>query len=80
LSDHPSLTDRQREVVGAVVVAGGFKGAAEQLGISASGAYRRVDYALVRCGCGTLLELVYNHHHEIEGVIDPPTEAEAARR
>ena len=72
MSDHPVLTDRQREVVGAVVVAGGFKGAAQQLGITKTGAYRRVDYALVRCGCGSLIELVYNHHHEIEGVIGPP--------
>lgn len=67
-------------VVGAVVVAGGFKGAAEQLGITKRGAYRRVDYALVRCGCGSLIELVYHHHHEIEGAIEPPTESEPGDR
>lgn len=65
MSEHPSLTERQREVIAAVVDTGHIKGAAVQLGISESGAYRRVEYALVRCGCGSLLELVYTHHHEL---------------
>jgi FixJ family two-component response regulator len=74
MSEHPALTDRQREVIVAVVSTGHIKGAAVQLGISESGAYRRVEYACVRCGCGSLVELVFHHHHELaDGVISPPT-------
>ena len=70
---HLALTDRQREVVCAVVETGHIKGAAVQLGISESGAYARIEYALVRCGCGSLIELVYHHHHELDGVTSPTT-------
>lgn len=74
MSEHQSLTNRQREVIVAVVASGHIKGAAEQLGISESGAYARVNYALVRCGCGSLVELVYHHHDELDGVTSPTTE------
>lgn len=73
--EHPSLTVRERAVVAAVVDAGHIKGAAVQLGISESGVYRRVEVACVRCGCGSLVSLVYTHHHELEGVNPPPTKS-----
>jgi FixJ family two-component response regulator len=72
MRDHPVLTDRQRVVLAAVVDTGHIKGAAVQLGISESGVYRRVECAQVRCGCGSLVELVFQHHHELEGVNPPP--------
>jgi FixJ family two-component response regulator len=75
MAEHRSLTERERVVIAAVVDTGHIKGAAAQLGISESGAYRRVEYARVRCGCGSLVELVYTHHHELsEGVTTPTTE------
>lgn len=73
MTEHPPLTDRQREVIAAVVETGHIKGAAVQLGISESGAYSRVNYALVRCGCGSLVRLIYHHHAELDGVTSPTT-------
>ena len=78
MTDHPPLTDRQREVIVAVVSTGSIKGSVQQLGITESAAYARVNYALVRCGCGSLLELVYHHHHELDGVETPTTRERAA--
>jgi DNA-binding NarL/FixJ family response regulator len=68
MSEHPGLTARQCEVLVAVVETGSIKGSARQLGISESGVKARVAYACERCGCGSVLELVYHHHREIEGV------------
>jgi FixJ family two-component response regulator len=70
MSDHPPLTDRQREVVAAVVSTGHIKGAAVQCGITERSAHHRVMYARERCGCTSVVELVWRHHHELQGILD----------
>jgi DNA-binding NarL/FixJ family response regulator len=73
MTDHPDLTPRQCEIVAAVVVTGSIKGSARQVGITESSAHRRLSYACGRCGCGSLVELVYHHHRQIDGAIRAPT-------
>jgi len=70
MSEHPSLTERQRVVLAAVVDTGHIKGAAVQVGITESSAHHRLLYARERCGCGSVLELVWRHHRELQAVVD----------
>lgn len=70
MRDHPPLTERQREVIAAVVSTGSIKGSAAETGITITSAHHRVTYARERCGCTSVLELVWRHHHELQDVID----------
>lgn len=72
MSEHRSLTERERVVIAAVVDVGHVKGAAAQLGVTDSAVYRRIEVACERCGCVSLYSLVFEHHHELEGVNPPP--------
>ena len=70
MHDHPPLTDRQLQVIAAVVATGSIKGSAAETGITITSAHHRLTYAQERCGCRSVLELVWRHHHELQAVLD----------
>jgi FixJ family two-component response regulator len=80
MRDHPVLTDRQRVVLAAVVDTGHIKGAAVQLGITETSAHHRMTYARERCGCGSVLELVFRHYAELQAVVDGAISVPTAER
>jgi len=74
MAEHPALTERQREVVCAVVQTGSIKGSASMVGITETSAHHRMTYARQRCGCGSVLEMIWRHHDEIvDGAISGTT-------